>query len=139
MSDADIKAAFAALLIWSGPEAVLEALLELPGLPAAVRRTVMKELGRSPQREQRYEEEARTAVYALMIRSYEEHMRRDRIRPRGGIYRAAVAKVAEMAELSPESLEKRLRRHRKAWLPLVDQPDQASVAKTIVRHAERRR
>jgi hypothetical protein len=135
---AEARAAFAALLVWSGSEAVLEALMELPGLPASVRRAVMKELGRSPQREQRHSEEALSAVLVLMIKMYEEQMRRDGDRPRGGIHRAAVAKVAQLVELPPESLERRLRRHKKAWLPLVSQPDQASLAKAIVRHAERR-
>jgi hypothetical protein len=112
MSDAATKTAVEALRGLSG-NAVLEIFLQLPELPAPVRRAVMAELGRSPQREKRDQGDGRTAFLWVMINAFEAQLRHNRSRPRGGVRRAAVERVARYAGLSPEGLRRRLSRHKK--------------------------
>ena len=94
-------------------KAELEALLKQPWPPPRVRLAVMVELGRSLQRENRDQGDGRTAILQVMISAFEAQLRRDRIRPRGGVHRAAVARVAQYAGMSPESLKRRFARHKK--------------------------
>jgi hypothetical protein len=93
-----------------GRRTLYKALLGLAWLPPRIRREVMAELGRSPQREKRNVEEARTLVLQKMVRDCEARIKRDGRQPRGGRHCAALEEIAQAYGLTAETLEKRFRR-----------------------------
>jgi hypothetical protein len=110
-SDAAVKAAVEALRGLSG-KAVLEIFLQLPELPAPVRRAVMTEMGRSPQREQRDQGDGWTAMLQVMVSAFEARLRHNRSRPHGGAHGAALERVGQYAGMSSDSLKRRFARHK---------------------------
>ena len=85
-----------------------EALLELPWLAPKVRNAVMRDLGRSPQKESAKITQAVTQVQRMMVNERKALMRKNGERPRGGIHEAAIAEIANEQGLSVVALKWRL-------------------------------
>jgi hypothetical protein len=91
----------------------LEALLKLPRLGPKVRNAVIRELGRSPQKESAGVTQAVTQVQRMMVNERKAVMRKNGERPRGGIHEAAIAEIANEQGLSVAALKWRLRNLKK--------------------------
>jgi hypothetical protein len=86
------------------------ALLEVSWLPSALRRAVMAELGLSLRKQKRDYVEGETIAMRHMVDKLKTAMHAQGLRPRGGIYEAAVAEVAHAHGMTADALKKRLQR-----------------------------
>jgi hypothetical protein len=99
-----------------------QALLAIEWLPSRIQSAVMSELGLSLKKQKIAVEKARTTTLKFLVDEVKGRMRRDSMRPRGGIHEAAVAEVAARQNVTPDALKKRItrlgsRKKRKRVLP----------------------
>jgi hypothetical protein len=87
-----------------------QALLAIEWLPSPIQSAVMSELGLSLQKRKSAVEKARTTTLKFLVDEVKGRMRRDSMRPRGGIHDAAVAEVAAGQNMTPDALRKRITR-----------------------------
>jgi hypothetical protein len=92
---------------------VYEGLLEIPWLPPNVRRAVMKELGRSVQKEKSEFDQLVAPFVRQLIDETKVRMRSDRNLARGGVHEKAVEEVARHLGTTAGALKKRLGRSRR--------------------------
>ena len=85
-----------------------EALLKVPRLAPKVRNAVMRELGRSPRNESAELTWGVTQVHRAMVNERKALMRKNGLRPRGGVHEAAIEEIANEQGLSVAALKGRL-------------------------------
>jgi hypothetical protein len=88
-------------------------LLEISGLPPALYRVVMAELGYSPRKVKREFEEGWTSFMYAMIEEHKKRLRAQKARPRGGIHDLAIAEMARESGTTVTALKKRLQRYKR--------------------------
>jgi len=87
-----------------------QALLAVEWLPSPIQSAIMSELGLSLQNRKIAVEKARTTTLKFLVDEVKGRMRRDGMRPRGGIHEAAVAEVAARQNMTADALKKRITR-----------------------------
>jgi hypothetical protein len=90
-----------------------EALLKPPRLAPKVRNAVMRELGRSPRNESAELTWGLTQLHRAMVNERKALMRKNGLRPRGGVHEAAIEEIASEQGLSVGALKWRLRNLKK--------------------------